>query len=415
MKECNVKTLFETIEMPVSQVLYLMECEGIRCDPQVLETLGDRASTMIDMLQIQIEQEAGIDYSINLNSPKQVQELLFDRLRLPTGKKSAGGEFSTRHSVLYELAKRHRVPALIMEYRELSKLKNTYIDALPAYINAKTGRIHTSYNQVAVATGRLSSTDPNLQNIPLNGREGLRVRSAFIPKEGNLFISADYSQIELRVLAYLSQDSALKEAFDENRDIHQETAARIFGVKHSEVTVEQRTVGKRINFSLLYGVTPYGLSRDLEIPFGQAKTYIDRYFQEYGGVRTWMDHIIEETKKNGYVETLWGRRRYIPAMYEKNQVLYQEACRVAINTVAQGTAAELMKIGMIKVQHALENQYPDAHILLQIHDELLISVPQVLAKEVEVQVKRILEAVVDWNVPLKITTRKGATWHEVTK
>lgn len=409
----NMQQLYRDIEMPLSSVLFDMEREGIVCDIKVLRALAERVDRDIAHLEAEIQAMAGLLIPINLNSPKQMQDLLFNILKLPPQKKSGKGAYSTDHSVLIELAKLHPVPALIIKYRELTKLKNTYLDALPSYINRKTGRIHTSYNQVSVVTGRLASSEPNLQNIPLGGN--ISVRSAFKPKEGHVFISADYSQIELRVLAYLSRDKALLEAFQENRDIHQETAAHIFNVASHDVTNEQRQVGKRINFSVLYGMTPYGLSKDMDISFSDAKLYIDRYFSQYPGVLAWMDGIVSFAKKHGYVQTLWGRRRYVPGIYEKNQVLYQEAQRAAINTVAQGTAAELMKQGMIQLHDLFKVRDKGEHILLQIHDELLVSVPEGTAQEVGDLVRSVLEGVVSWDIPLVVTTRYGKDWQAVSK
>jgi DNA polymerase-1 len=337
-------------------------------------------------------------------------------VQLPPQKKSPTGKYSTDQEVLKKLAAIHPIPALIIQYRELTKLKNTYIDALPTYINKKTGRIHTTYSQTATATGRLASSNPNLQNIPVDTLGyGIEVRAAFKAGNGRLFISADYSQIELRVLAYLSHDTHLINAFLQGHDIHRETAARLFNIDLTAVTHEQRQLGKRINFSILYGLTPYGLSKDLGISFKNAKYYIERYFQQYPQVSVWMDSIIEYAKNHGYVETFWGRRRYIPAIYEKNRTLYEEACRIAINTVAQGTAAEIVKLGMIAIHQVLAEQFPDSYIVLQIHDELIISVSEKDAAEVEQLVKKVLESVVAWNVPFEVMTRVGADWKEVTK
>jgi len=253
-----------------------------------------------------------------------------------------------------------------------------------------------------------------LQNIPADG-PGLEIRAAFLPKEGNIFLSADYSQIELRVLAEMSKDWNLVNAFLEDRDIHRETASKLFHVPFDEVKHEQRQIGKRINFSILYGLTPFGLSKDLGIPLAEAKQYIETYFAQYPGVSEWMDLVIDFTKKNGYISTFWGRRRYIPGIYEKNRTLYQLAKRVAINTKAQGTAAEIMKIGMIKLDNAFKKNNIDAQILLQIHDELLVSVPKKDKEEAEEVVKHALESVVDWQIPLKVTTRFGNSWKAVTK
>jgi DNA polymerase-1 len=268
-----------------------------------------------------------------------------------------------------------------------------------------------------VATGRLSSSEPNLQNIPVGGGLGFgkKVRAAFKAKKGNVFLSADYSQIELRVLAHLSGDKNLINAFLQGHDIHAETAARLFDVSLQEVTNEQRQIGKRINFSILYGLTPYGLSKDLGISFKDARHYIEKYFAQYPRVSEWMESVVEFTKKHSYTQTLWNRRRYVPAIYEKNKTMYEEARRVAINTVAQGTAAEVMKLGMIKLDQELKKHIPGATLLLQIHDELLISVPHEHEQRAEKITKDILESSVDWKVPLVVTTRTGQNWHDISK
>lgn len=411
------KELFETIEHPLQQILLDMEQTGIYLDKEQLAQLGKRVTQELIAIEDTIIKMAGPAYAgINLNSPKQVEQLLFYDLKLTPQKKSAKGSYSTDSQVLQALAKEHPIPGLIAKHRELSKLKNTYIDVLPNYINPKTNKIHTSFSQTSVATGRLASSDPNLQNIPADVHGyGIEVRAAFKPDEGNLFVSADYSQIELRVMAYLSQDKNLLDAFARGADIHRQTAAKLFNVLLDEVTHQQRQVGKRINFSVLYGLTPYGLSKDLGIPFKDAKQYIETYFEQYSGVRAWMNSVIEQTKEKGYVTTLYGRRRYIPAIYESNHSLYQEAVRIAINTRVQGTAAEIMKIGMIKLVDLFKQQKVSACMLLQIHDELLISTPKEQQEKVQMLTRQALEAVVDWNVPLSVTTRSGSTWKEVTK
>ncbi len=412
----KMRTLYETIELPLVQVLVAMEAAGIYCDVSVLQALDTKISARLKEIEIEIINTIGKQYvGINLNSPKQVGKLLFEDLKLPTQKKSAKGTgYSTDQEVLEVLAVVHPVPGLILNYRELYKLKSTYVDALPTYINPRTGCIHTSYSQTIVATGRLASSEPNLQNIPATD-EGIEIRAAFKPKEGHVFLSADYSQIELRVLAHLCQDKNLMQAFLQGRDIHAQTAAGLFDVPLDAVTHEQRQIGKRINFSILYGLTPYGLSQDLKIPFKDAKLYIDKYLAQYPQVSAWMGHIIEQTKKWGYVKTLWGRRRYVPAIYEENQALYQEATRVAINTVAQGTAAELMKLGMITLADTFKKEGFGAQILLQIHDELLIEVPATQAERAEKVTRQVLEGVVDWTVPLVVTTRFGDNWKMVSK
>jgi len=408
--------LYTDIELPITQVLYEMECTGISCDTSILDTLRIDIDRRIATIELDICHAAGLLIPINLNSPKQVQELLFKQLKLPPVAKNASGEQSTKHAVLVELAPLHPVPRMLLEHRELAKLKNTYIDALPDFINKKTGRIHTTYNQIGVATGRLSSTDPNLQNIPVGESDGvLTVRSAFKPVPGNLFISADYSQIELRVLAYLSQDALLVEAFKHAHDIHRATAAHLFNVTPEEVSHEQRQTGKRVNFSVLYGVTPFGLSRDMKVPLSEAKQYIERYFATYKGVAHWIEQVIAQTKRDGYVTTHWGRRRYIPAIHEHNKVLFQEACRVAVNTIAQGTAAEIMKLAMIALDRRLKEGNSKAHMLLQIHDEIVVEVAQDQADHVDRLIKETLESVVDWNVGLEVTTRRGGDWQAVSK
>ncbi len=410
----GMQELFTKIEMPLMHILYGMEARGIYTDQSVLAELDRQIGVTLCKIEADIramvpESQTGI----NLNSPKQVEQLLFYELKLPPQKKSGKKTgYSTDQEVLETLAKLHPVPALIMKYRELAKLQNTYAHALPAYIDKQDQCIHANFNQTRVATGRLSCFDPNMQNIPASG-PGLAIRTAFKPLPNNVFISADYSQIELRVLAYLSQDEALKQAFLDGRDIHCETASRLFDVPFERITHEQRQIGKRINFSILYGLTPYGLSKDLDIPFNDAKQYIDKYFAQFPGVCAWMDKVVEQTKKSGYVTTNWGRRRYIPAIAEKNKVLHDEAKRVAINTVAQGTAAEIVKQGMIALDKKLKKE--GAIMLLQIHDELLVEAPKEKAEKVEAIMKETLEGIVDWNVPLTATTRIGADWREVSK
>ena len=414
-KEETLSKLFEKMELPLSQILFEMELEGIFVDVGMLQLLGENVNGQLKKIEDEILSLIGEGQAnINLNSPKQVEQLLFYELKLPPQKKSAKGSYSTDQEVLELLMPLHAVPGLILKYRELFKLKSTYIDALPLYVNPETHKVHTTYNQISVATGRLASSDPNLQNIPASGY-GIEVRAAFKPEEGHVFLSADYSQIELRVLAHLSHDENLVQAFLKGHDIHAETASRLFETPLEDVSHEQRQIGKRINFSILYGLTPYGLSKDLKISFTDAKHYIERYFEQYPGVLAWMDNIVEMTKKHGYVETHWGRRRYIPGIYEKNRPLYEEARRIAINTKAQGTAAEIMKLGMIAVHKALQEKDLDAHIILQIHDELLITVDHEQKESVEALVKGLLESVVNWTVPLRVTTRFGKDWKGVTK
>lgn len=419
LEELNMEKLYKTIEHPLISVLLAMQIEGIYCDTEILEAYNKKITQELEAIRTKIMAIIGVEYKdINLNSPKQLIDLLFHTLQLPPQKKTAGKTgYSTDQKVLEELAKIHPVPGLILQWRSLTKLKNTYIDALPNYINPKTGKIHSTFTQTGVATGRLSSSEPNLQNIPVESikEHGLTIRQAFKPDPGHVFLSADYSQIELRVLAYLSQDKSLVEAFERGDDIHALTAAKLFDVTLEQVTNQMRQIGKRINFSILYGLTPYGLSQDLGISFKDAKLYIEKYFAQYPQVSSWMESIIDFTKEHGYVATHWGRRRYLPGIYEKNKMLYELAKRMAINTAAQGTAAEIMKLGMINLSQRFKNENLDAKIVLQIHDELLISVPENQKDTVEKIVKDVLENVVAWNVPLIVTTRFGTDWQEVTK
>lgn len=417
LQEHHQLILFTQIEMPLMEVLYVMEREGIILDTNLLKIIDEQASKKLERVRQEIIDFVGEQYAtINLNSPKQLGELLFEYLKLPPVKKTSQKTgYSTDQSVLEELAEQHPVPRLIIQYRELAKLKSTYIDALPTYINPHTGRIHTTFNQTATATGRLASNDPNLQNIPVSTATDIPLRAAFKPQQGHLFLSADYSQIELRVLAYLSQDEQLVNAFLQGKDIHTATAAQLFDVDPEKVTTEQRQLAKRINFSILYGLTPYGLAKDLHISHAEAKTYIEKYFAQYPGVVVWMERTIEFAKEHGYVETLWGWRRFIPGIHEKNKTLFELAKRIAINTVAQGTAAELMKLGMISLYREIKSNSLKSRMLLQIHDELLLSVPHEEIEYVQQLVTRLLQEVVTWNVPLVVSTRKGTNWQEVSK
>lgn len=415
-KEEQIAQLYFEIEHPLIQVLIDMEAEGIELDKEFLSHVGSTVQGSLEAVELAIRDMVNMP-DINLNSPAQISDLLFNRLGLPVQKKSSKGtNFSTDQEVLSTLSSLHPVPGLISQYRELSKLKSTYIDALPTYINKRTGKIHTSFSQVMTATGRLASSDPNLQNIPTDGHSyGKTIRGAFKPKQGHVFISADYDQIELRVLAYLSQDLKLKEAFAYNHDIHRQTAASIFQISPDAVTHEQREIGKKINFSILYGQTPYGLSKDLKISHKEAKHYIDAYFAQYPGVSIWAETVINEVTAHGYVQTLYGRRRYIPTIFEKNHVLRQEANRLAVNTKVQGTAADIMKIGMINIAHEIEHKQIDAALVLQIHDEIIVTAHHEIAHEIEKLITEKLESVVTWNIPLSVTTRQGHSWKDVTK
>jgi len=414
LKEKGGEKLYHDIELPIVDILFEMEAKGILCDVEVLTTLHKTVEKKLNEIYKTITDLIGSEYtSINLNSSAQVGKLLFEHLKLPPQRKiTQSGRYTTDNEALTELAKLHPVPGYIIQYRELHKLQTTYVEALPEYVNPKTGRIHTTFSQTRVATGRLASSDPNLQNIPTEGL-GAQVRKAFVAERGHVLLSVDYSQIELRVLAHVSQDPHLLRAFREGHDIHAETASALLGVPADTLTTHQRNIGKRINFSLLYGLTAYGLSRDLGISRKEATDYIESYFARYPKVKEWMEQVIEKTKKLGYTETLFGRRRAVPGIREKNKHLIDEACRIAINTVAQGTTAELVKIGMIRVSEALKKHKYDASLLLQIHDELLLTVAHSQIDEVEKMVIHELEHVVKWDVPLKVHSKTGKNWQEM--
>lgn len=419
LKDQSMQDLYFNIELPVNDVLVAMQKEGIYCDKEVLQDLSKQVDSDLKSIEHKIHSIAG--EKINLNSPKQIRALLFETLNLKPQRKNQKSEsFSTDAQVLIALARDHEVPLMLLAYRELFKLKSTYIDALPTYINPITGRIHTSWNQSVAATGRLSSSNPNMQNIPKDGLEygkqyDIDVRSAFKAKKGWSFISADYSQIELRILAFLSKDKNLVQAFLSGKDIHMQTAAQMFGVDEDKVTSEQRSIGKRLNFSILYGLTAYGLTRDMGIEYADAKRYIELYFKQYPGVLAWMDMVVESVKKYGYTHTLYGRRRYLPGIYEKNKTLYEMARRVAINTPAQGTAAEITKLGMLKFYKGLEDKKLAGSILLQIHDELLVTCPDSEVEETIALLQKSLISVVDWDIPLEVSIRTGKNWKDVTK
>lgn len=416
----KLKKIFDDIEMPLSEVLSKMEKTGIALDVEKLTEIGKEVNKEIHKVEGKIFGAfEGIkeikDTEINLNSPQQIEKLLFDHLDLKPVKKSATGRRSTDQEVLEELSHVHPIPGLILKYRELSKLKNTYIDPLPTFVNPKTGRVHTTYSQTFVATGRLSSQDPNLQNIPTGDGVGSQIRAAFVAPRGYRLLSADYSQIELRVLAHMTKDKNLTNAFLQDKDIHTQTAAQIFDIPLEKVTNEQRQLGKRINFSIIYGLTPYGLSKDLGIKPSEAKDYIEKYFRQYPGVHEWMDKTVEAAIKNGYTQTWWGRRRYVPELTERNKNLFEAGKRIAINSPVQGTSAEIIKLAMLRVDNALSAHNFDAAMLLQIHDELIIQFHADLEDKIAKIIKKEMEEVVDWEVPFKVSIRTGKDWGKITK
>ncbi|MBD3272787.1 DNA polymerase I [Candidatus Dependentiae bacterium] len=410
--------IFKNLEMPLSNVLFKMELTGIKLNKEKLEEIGKKIDKELNKVETKIFATIENKYpkkwlSMNLNSPQQVQNFLFDELKLPVVKKTIKGQRGTGQEVLEELSKIHPIPGMILKFRELSKLKSTYIKSLIKEINPKTGRIHTSFSQTLVATGRLASSTPNLQNIPATTDHG--IRSAFEAERGNLFLSADYSQVELRVLAQMTKDKNLIAAFKDSTDIHKKTASQIFNVPIEKVTKQQRQVGKRINFSIIYGLTPYGLSKDLGIKLSKAKEYIEKYFDTYKNVAKWIEKTIKEAKEKGYTKTLMGKRRYISELKEKNRTLYQAATRIAINTPVQGTSAEIIKKAMIKINKILEDKKLKAKMILQIHDELILELPKEEVKKVEKIVKEEMENAVKWVVPLEVAINIGKNWEKVTK
>ena len=416
LKNIDLWDLYVNIELPLVSLLFEMEDKGILLDCFLLKEIEYKLEQEINIIFENFVNLSGVDKFFNINSPKQVGQLLFEKLGLKhQGKTKKTGNYSTGEEVLTSLAETHPVPKLLLKYRELFKLKSVYAQGLQKEIRKETSTIHTNYNQIAVATGRLSSLDPNLQNIPISNNEfGLGIRKAFKAREGFVFISADYSQIELRVLAFLSKDESLLNAFINEKDIHTETAAKLFNTDLNNINSEQRQIGKRINFSILYGLTAYGLAKDLKISTKDASIYIETYFKQYPGVKSWMDVIIENTKKTGFVETLLGRRRYFPEILEKNKILFEMAKRSAINTVAQGTAAEIVKKGMLDLAKTIKAKKIDANILLQIHDELLIEVAETQAEEMQKILKNVLESVVNWPLPLRVSIMQGKNWADVS-
>lgn len=419
-QEPVLKKIFYDIEMPFYYVLLRMECLGILLDPVVLKKTAKAVNEAIATLEVKLfaalEQYPGYNpLSFNVGSPRQVETLLFDVLGLPVIKKSDKGSRSTDQEVLEALSAMHPIPALIVKHRELLKLKNTYLDPLPSFINPASGRIHTIYSQTQVATGRLSSSDPNLQNIPAAEGFGMEIRSAFIAPEGKILMSADYSQVELRILAHLSQDPALTAIFANNQDIHAQTAAQLFDVPVDQVTNQQRQLGKRINFSIIYGMSPFGLAKDLGIKQGEAKLYIEKYFAQYPSVNAWMEKTVADAVIKGYVETFMGRRRLIPELRERNKAIFEAGKRVAINSPVQGTQAEIMKVAMINIDRLLIEKKLASRMILQIHDEIVLEIPQSEIEMVQNLVRQQMETVVCWEVPLKVSIRIGKDWAEITK
>ncbi|MBX3661360.1 MAG: DNA polymerase I [Burkholderiales bacterium] len=404
----RLKHIYADIEMPAMRVLYAMERNGVLLDTQLLgELSAEFGEKMLD-IEKRAHEQAGQPF--NLGSPKQIQEVLFDKQGLKPVKKTPGGAPSTDEESLAELALDHPLPKLILEYRGLAKLKSTYTDKLPGMVNRRTGRVHTSYGQATAVTGRLASSDPNLQNIPIRTAEGRRIREAFIAPPGSQIVSADYSQIELRIMAHISKDESLLKAFAAGEDIHRATAAEIFGVDLAAVDSEQRRYAKVINFGLIYGMSAFGLARQLGIERAAAQQYMDRYFQRYPGVAEYMRVTREQAREQGYVETVFGRRLWLPEIRASNAARRQGAERAAINAPMQGTAADLIKLAMIAVQRWLREEKLHASLIMQVHDELVLEVPDAELATVKAGLKRLMGGVADLAVPLLVEVGAGPNW-----
>ena len=406
----SLLSLYQDIEMPLLSVLSRIESNGVLIDTGMLSQQSLELASQIVSLEQAAHESAG--HAFNLGSPKQLQTILYDQLKLPIRKKTPKGQPSTEESVLQELALEYPLPKLILDYRSLSKLKSTYTDKLPLQVNDKTGRVHTSYHQAVAATGRLSSSDPNLQNIPIRSEEGRKIRQAFIAPAGYKILAADYSQIELRIMAHLSGDAGLLKAFSAGEDIHKATAAEVFGVALEDVTTDLRRSAKAINFGLIYGMSAFGLAQQLGIDNSRAKSYIDLYFARYPGVKNYMDNIRAQAHEQGYVETLLGRRLYLPEIKSKNAARRQYAERTAINAPMQGTAADIIKLAMISTDQWLFKDKPDAKMIMQVHDELVFEVAEDQLENCSNAIRKLMCSAIELNVPLLVDIGIGNNWDE---
>ena len=406
----RLAAVYQDIELPLVPVLSRMECNGTLVDGAMLKAFSGELAERMHALKEQSWEAAGQQF--NLDSPKQLQHILYEQQSLPVLKKTPKGQPSTAEEVLQDLARDFELPRLIIEYRTLAKLKSTYTDKLPAQINGTTGRIHSSYHQAVTATGRLSSSDPNLQNIPIRHSEGRRIRQAFVAPPGRCIVAADYSQIELRIMAHLSGDEGLSAAFAANQDIHRATAAEVFGCSLAEVSDDQRRSAKAINFGLIYGMSAFGLGRQLGISRPLAQDYIERYFDRYPGVRAYMDSTRVLAREQGYVETVFGRRLYLPEIAARNGQRRQAAERTAINAPMQGSAADIIKRAMITVNAWLTESALDALMIMQVHDELVFEVAEDQVDALVVGVRARMQQAAELSVPLLVDTGVGANWDE---
>ena len=409
LKETNSFDLYTNIDMPTVEVLSSMQWNGMYVDEQELSAFGEELTSQIEVLTKVIHEMAGEEF--NINSTKQLGEILFEKMQLPVIKKTKNG-YSTDVDVLEKLKREDPIIGKILEYRQLMKLNSTYVEGLKPFINPKTKRIHSFFHQTITATGRISSTEPNLQNIPTRFELGKRVRKVFKPEEGKVYIDADYSQIELRVLAHISEDKHMIEAFKNNEDIHKQAASKVFKTPIDEVTKEQRSNAKAVNFGIVYGISDFGLAEQLGISRKRAKQYIDEYLTEYAGIKEFMENIIEKAKEQGYVETLFHRRRYVPELSSKNYMVRQFGNRVAMNTPIQGTAADIMKIAMINVNKELKKRGLEAKIILQVHDEMMIEAPESEKEEVKDIMKKEMESAIQLKIPLVAEISEAKNWYD---
>jgi DNA polymerase I len=408
--QLGLERLYRDIEMPLIRVLAAMEWAGIRIDLPFFTRYRNKLAHDLQHIQDEIFKLAGHEF--NINSPPQLRTVLFDELKLPIKRRTKTGA-STDASVLEELAELgHALPRLLLEYRQIDKLKGTYADALPALVNPETGRIHSNFNQAVAATGRLSSSDPNLQNIPIRTELGVEIRKGFIPADGYVFLTADYSQIELRILAHMSEDPLFMEPFMKGVDVHRQTAALVFNVDLDKVTPQQRGAAKTINFATVYGIGPFALSQKLGTSVAEARTFIDQYFKRFPGVRGYLDQQIEHARKHGFVETLSGRRRYIPEIHSTNFSIREFGARAATNAPVQGSAADIIKIAMINIQQAIESRQLGLRMLLQVHDELVFETPEGEVESSRDLVKELMESAFPLHVPLEVATGAGQNWFE---
>ncbi|MDG1864699.1 MAG: DNA polymerase I [Woeseiaceae bacterium] len=409
-KEQSLKVLYEKIEKPLISILFEIEENGVLVDSEMLKEQSNQLSVALSEIEKQAFAIAETEF--NLGSPKQLQEILYKKLEIPIIKKTPKGQPSTAEDVLQELSHEHKLPKIILEHRSLSKLRSTYTEKLPQQISHRTGRIHTSYHQAVTATGRLSSSNPNLQNIPIRTKEGRRIREAFIAPENNSILAADYSQIELRIMAHLSNDQALLDAFSTGQDIHRSTAAEVLDIHTEKVTSEQRRWAKAINFGLIYGMSAFGLAKQLGIPRYQAQEYIDLYFKNYPQVQSFMDETKEKARKHGHIETIYGRRLYLPDINSKNGLRRKYAERSAINAPMQGSAADIIKLAMIDVSNWLKSENAPARIIMQVHDELVLEVQSDVISDIRSKIVEIMESTVSLKVPLIVDVGVGKNWDE---